>query len=280
MKLVTFLAAALIGSSALAAPQQQTPIAGSSIPQFVQPLPLLSVQPGGTLNTVATFPPLGTATSFTSPLEIRICEFRSQVLPLPMPATWTWGYVAGTSCPTPTTARDTYLGPVLVNLRGTPTTIRYTNALPTVNFTNLLAYRLSTDQTLHWADPLGAAGNPPESNFCHMQTVNTADPAMTPAPYIGIPPFHSPCSLNFGEDPANPGTFLSGASAKGIPATPHLHGGEVPPALDGGPNTWFTSFNGDGTVEKGHDYYTAPSYLVSTAANQAVYSYPNRQGEA
>src|SRR6266702_2556057 len=161
MKLVTFLAAALIGSSALAAPQQQTPIAGSSIPQFVQPLPLLSVQPGGTLNTVATFPPLGTATSFTSPLEIRICEFRSQVLPLPMPATWTWGYVAGTSCPTPTTARDTYLGPVLVNLRGTPTTIRYTNALPTVNFTNLLAYRLSTDQTLHWADPLGAAGNLP-----------------------------------------------------------------------------------------------------------------------
>jgi hypothetical protein len=26
-----------------------------------------------------------------------------------------------------------------------------------------------------------------------------------------------------------------------IPAVPHLHGGEVPPVLDGGPDAWFTS---------------------------------------
>ncbi|HEX9051707.1 MAG TPA: multicopper oxidase domain-containing protein [Anaeromyxobacter sp.] len=272
-KPMTFLAAALLASGALAATTNQIPMAASSIKQFSQPLPLLSVQsgPGTGLDTVVTFPPLGTATSFKSPLEIRICEFRSQVLPPPAPPTWTWGYVVGTSCPT--SVRDTYLGPVLVNMRGTPTTIRYTNALPTVNFTNVLAYKFSTDQTLHWADPLDA-----EQNACHMASMDMSDAAMPFTPYVGIAPFGSRCSLNFGEDPNRPGTFLSGKSAKGIPAVPHLHGGEVPPGIDGGPDAWFTSFNGDGSVERGHDYYTNPN--VKAAANQAVYSYPNTQAEA
>ena len=101
MKLVTFLAAVLVGTGALAAPTNQIPMPGSSIAQFKQALPLLSVQsgPGTGLNTVVTFPPLGTATSFKSPLEIRMCEFRSQVLAPPAPPTWTWGYIVGTSCP-------------------------------------------------------------------------------------------------------------------------------------------------------------------------------------
>ena len=59
----------------------------------------------------------------------------------------------------------------------------------------------------------------------------------------------------------------------GIPAVPHLHGGEVPPVLDGGPDAWFTSAG-----LKGHGYYTNP--LVPAAANEAVYSYPNTQGSA
>ena len=37
-----------------------------------------------------------------------------------------------------------------------------------------------------------------------------------------------------------------------IPACVHLHGGEVPPELDGGPDAWFTS---DG-LSKGHGYYS------------------------
>src|SRR4051794_21485037 len=38
------------GASATQSPQ--TPLPGSAIPQFVEPLPLLSVQPGGTLPTI------------------------------------------------------------------------------------------------------------------------------------------------------------------------------------------------------------------------------------
>ena len=260
------LAAVSTAGTALAAPSPQVPIAGSSIPQFVEPLPQLQLDAtkfgqSGLATIVAT------DTSFTSPLQLSTCEFKSNVLPstfvLPSGAaytgTWTWGYVPGASCPT--TNHDTYLGPVLVNVKNIPTTIKFTNSLPTVDQTKVLAYKYSTDQTLHWADPLGG-----EANACHMAS---GDP---PQIYVGIPAYQSPCSLNFGESPA--GVY----NPVGIPQVPHLHGGEVPPALDGGPNTWFTSVSGNGTVMKGHDYYTNP--LVPAAANEAVYSYPNSQSAA
>ncbi len=248
-----FAFALLSSTTALGFPNGQTPFPGSNVPQFAQPLPLLSVQPGGTINTIVS-----NNTSFKSPLELRMCEFDAKVLPTGtfkkgvQPLTRVWGYIPGTSCPT--TPQDTYLGPVLVNIRGTPTTIRYTNALPTVDKTRVLAYKYSTDQTLHWADPRGG-----EPNMCHMMS---GDP---PQLYVGIPAFGSECSLNFGESPR--GVF----NPVGIPAVPHLHGGEVPPVLDGGPDAWFTS---DGKM-KGHDYYTNPK--VKAAGNQAVYSYPNSQ---
>src|SRR6266511_314667 len=44
------------------------------------------------------------------------------------PATSVWGYIQGATCPT--TPQDTYLGPVLVNMQGIPTTIKYTNTGP------------------------------------------------------------------------------------------------------------------------------------------------------
>ena len=37
-----------------------------------------------------------------------------------------------------------------------------------------------------------------------------------------------------------------------IPAAVHLHGGEIPPNLDGGPDSWFT-FDG---AYQGHGFYT------------------------
>jgi FtsP/CotA-like multicopper oxidase with cupredoxin domain len=250
----------VVAANAHAFPNGQAPFPGARIPQFTQPLPLLSAQPGGTINTIVA--------PFAQPLDLTICEFKANILPpgfvpangQPYTGTWVWGYIPGTTCPT--TPQDTYLGPVLVNLRGTPTTIRFTNALPTVDLTNVLAYKFSTDQTLHWADP----NKDPllnEVNMCHM---NSGDP---PAVGVGIPNFASFCSLNFGEGPR--GSF----NAVGIPATPHLHGGEVPPAIDGGPDSWFTS---DGLAQ-GHDYYTNPNVQL-TGANQAAYSYPNTQGAA
>jgi len=47
------------------------PTAVNAIPQFAQPLPLLSVQPGGTINTV-----LG-----NQAMTIRMCEFKANTLP-------------------------------------------------------------------------------------------------------------------------------------------------------------------------------------------------------
>ena len=48
-----------------AAQSPQMPIAGKAIPQFMQPLPLLSVQPGGTMATIFG----------NRALNIHMCEF-------------------------------------------------------------------------------------------------------------------------------------------------------------------------------------------------------------
>jgi spore coat protein A len=58
-----------------------------------------------------------------------------------------------------------------------------------------------------------------------------------------------------------------------IPAVPHLHGGEVPPQLDGGPDAWFTS-DGEHT---GHAYYSKDGV---SAQNYAIFRYPNSQEAA
>jgi len=59
-----------------------------------------------------------------------------------------------------------------------------------------------------------------------------------------------------------------------IPAVPHLHGGEVPPVLDGGPDAWFTSdgnYVGEAYYSKGND---------TSSKNYAIYRYPNTQEAA
>lgn len=225
------LGSILIGSASIAKAVQtpQIPLAPTAIPQFVQPLPLLSLS-GGSMATVFG----------NQPLTITMCEFDSQILPPPLPTTRVWGYINGATCPS--TTQDTYLGPVIVNARGAGSTdVTWVNNLGTVNTgnpltdTRVLAYQYSTDQTLHWADPLNM-----EMNDCNMAG--------------GIPAFGSNCAQNY----AGP-----------IPAVPHLHGGEVPPELDGGPDAWFTS---DG-VNKGHGYYS----FTGALPNEAIYRYPNTQ---
>ena len=205
----------------------QTQLPGSSIPQFVDPLPLLSVAGG----------PMETVTAATATLTMR--EFRASVMPSTfVPAagsyggTWVWGYRAGT---TSTNPAGTYIGPVIVATRGTPTQVSYVNDLTTEN----IGWRDWTDQTLHWADPLNEGAN----DCAHNIVAGQPPTAACAAHYQGPPP-----------------------------AVAHLHGGEVPPVIDGGPDSWFTS---DGTYH-GHAYYPGPG----GGGNTAVYRYPNTQEAA
>ena len=271
LKILTIAISILIAGIAItgnvqAAQSPQTPLPGTMIPQFIQPLPLLSAA-GGTMATV-----LG-----NQPLTITMCEFDANMLPPGTPleagagTTRVWGYIVGNTCPT--TPQDTYIGPVIVNERELfdtcnlismtctnhpatacatdpdcriPTSITFVNRLGTTATTQVLAWKYSTDQTIHWADPLGLdpvtglpTGNS-EANGCMMTG--------------GIPAYGSACAQNY----AGP-----------IPAVPHLHGGEVPPEIDGGPDAWYTS---DGAYH-GHSYYTFPG----APANASTYKYPNTQ---
>jgi spore coat protein A len=209
--------------------QQGIALPGSSIPQFVDPLPLLSVAGG----------PMETILAGTRQIRLAMQEFQARVLPTGFkPAkgtyggTWVWGYRAGVK---PTNPAGTYIGPVVVATRGKPTEIKFVNNLTA----NHIAWREWTDQTLHWADPLGH-----EMNMCNH--------AIVP----GMPPDGS-CGAHY-DGP--------------IPAVPHLHGGEVPPVLDGGPDAWFTS---DGAYQ-GHAYYSPGG----AKGNEAIYRYPNTQEAA
>jgi FtsP/CotA-like multicopper oxidase with cupredoxin domain len=197
----------------------QTPLAGGAIPQFRQALPLLHVAGG----------PIETVVAGADELTLRMQEFRSLMLPpdVSLPAgpyagTWTWGYRIGQ---TSTSPAGTYIGPAIVATRGMPTQVRYVNDLGSGAGTRVIGWYNATDQTLHWANPLGDAVS---GNLSH---------------YSGP-----------------------------IPAVPHLHGGDVPAQIDGGPDAWFTS---DGDY-RGHAYYTK----AGAAANEAIYRYPNVQEAA
>jgi spore coat protein A len=129
--------------------------------------------------------------------------------------TYVWSYLEPGQPAIPS-----YIGPVIIARRGTPTQVKYVNVLGDTTVSQVTAWKTSTDQTLHWADPkmeMGALTN-----------------------YDGP-----------------------------IPAVPHLHGGEVPSVLDGGPDAWFTS---DGNYH-GHAFYTKDG----SNDNYAIYRYPNTQ---
>src|SRR6266496_162772 len=58
------------------------------------------------------------------------------------------------------------------------------------------------------------------------------------------------------------------------PIVTHLHGGEVPSQVDGGPDAWFTSILPDSDIAiHGDAYYS----LEACPADSAIYQYPNSQ---
>ena len=186
---------------------QGTPLPGSAIKKWIDPLPT---------------PYITGANS----LELQMTEFQSRVMPTGfVPATgvyngtWVWGYLLPEQVPGPTQTIPipSYIGPVILAKRGAPTEVTYVNNLGDTTTSMVEAWKSSTDLTLHWADPLGQGS----------QMTN----------YVGP-----------------------------IPAVAHLHGGEVPPQLDGGPDSWFTS---DGNYF-GMAYYTGAGSLMQAASHPAT----------
>jgi spore coat protein A len=212
----------------------QTHLDPTVIDQFMSPLPVLSVA-GGSVETIV---------ADTAQMEIDMKEFRANMLPGTFTpetgtyeGTWVWGYVtpdADTS-----SARDTYTGPVVVATRGVPSEFKFVNDLGTTNTTNVLAYKYSTDQSLHWANPGGVD-----------KYVPNPYPGDTPPDWLGNPDHYS------------------GA----IPAAVHLHGAEDPAAVDGGPDSWFTSAG-----QHGATFYSKDG---NTYSNYCIYTYPNVQEAA
>ena len=205
---------------------------GYKIQQFAQPLPLLDVA-GGTIQTIL---------DNGSEIPVRMVELRASMLPpsfkpangLPYEGTAVFGYRVSDDPVAPLTLVDTYVNPVIVASRGTPTTIRYINNLTT----NVINWRNWTDASLHSA-------------------------------------FHQ------ATDEEMPMTGDASHYQGPVLAVPHLHGGEVPALIDGGPEAWFAS------DMPGPDMATeylshGPAYYSKDGAadNEAIYSYPNTQEAA
>ncbi len=205
---------------------------GNKIQQFAQPLPLLDAA-GGTIQTIL---------DDGSEIPIRMVELRSNILPpsfkpangLPYAGTAVFTYRVSEDPVTPLTNVDTYVNPVIVASRGTPTTIRYINNLTT----NVINWRNWTDESLHSA---------------FHQSEDSMMPLLSDTTHYQGP----------------------------VLAVPHLHGGEVPALVDGGPEAWFASdVEGPDTVtdyiEQGPAYYSK----VGADSNEAIYTYPNYQEAA
>jgi spore coat protein A len=211
----------------------QTPLPGNMIPQFVDPLPGLDV-----------------IVDSGSQIELQSKEFQAPVMPSTfVPAvgtytgTWVWGYLGPTQA-----SRPSYIGPVIIAERNVPTEVKWVNNLGNAdpyasglpNASNLLAYTQSTDQTLHWADPLG----------------------------VGM--FMGTCP-NFPPLPGDPAQCFNYTGP--IPDVTHQHGGEVPAEIDGGPDAWYTS---DG-LYVGPAYYSKDGVEPK---NYSIFRYPNVQESA
>ncbi len=204
------------------------------IPQFAQPLPLLDVVDAG--ESIQTVVDDGTE------IPIRMAELRADILPpgfrpangLPYQGTAVFGYRVSEDPVTPLTHVDTYVNPLIVATRGTPTSIRYINNLTTKG----INWRNWTDSSLHSA-------------------FHQASDIMMPA--LG-----------------DTGHYLGP-----VLAVPHLHGGEVPALIDGGPEAWFASdVPGPDVLSsyklQGPAYYSA----VGAKPNEAIYRSPNAQEAA
>jgi FtsP/CotA-like multicopper oxidase with cupredoxin domain len=224
----------------------QTVVPGECIPQFATPL--LSFGPG----PKAALPRVDT-TKYPA-LTIKMKESSRPVLPagsgfpllqadnvtvcppVNIQPTRIWAYETSDSITGKVLGPAFWPAVTLETRRNLPTIVTYVNELPAFNPANptgpgMLQGLVSADQTISLANPLLAPGQ-----------MMCMPPLRCDLPYQGPPP-----------------------------SVPHLHGGEVPPQFDGGPNAWFTSAATGGI--KGPAYYS----LWPAASGRAIYYYNNSQ---
>jgi FtsP/CotA-like multicopper oxidase with cupredoxin domain len=215
----------------------QTALDGSTIPQFVEALPTLQS------NRVN-----GTAT-----VQVDMEEFQQKVLPAQFypstgqfaAGTYLWGYNLnglGPSWPCRTIEAQ----------QNTSTSVIYTNSIRGKNGAPpVLQQFLTTDLTIHWADPVGESAK----NACIQGDENGGD-TFTDAGELA----KNDAGTIGGTQNAVPPACQVPASGP-IPTVPHLHGAEDLSAYDGHPDAWFTP----GFAQKG------PGFVSNT------YNYPNQQ---
>jgi spore coat protein A len=134
-----------------------------------------------------------------------------------------------------------------------------TGTAPTVGLANVWVYQISKDGGGTWTPPLWPAftieaerGHGLEvtyRNELYGQTYANVNLVVDPTLHAADPLMMMPWTL---PQPGEP------------PITVHLHGGEVPPLSDGGPDSWYTP----GYADQGHSFNPAP------------YVYPNDQEPA
>jgi spore coat protein A len=233
--------------------QNQNPLlAPNSIPQWANQLPTLNVGPNpGTMETVV-FPGAATQTTlFMKPFLVKMLPTGTPLPGLAAGATYDGTKVFGYRLDRATASADTYIGPVFVTARGTPTGVWYVNFLgKTDDPATPPFWAVSLDQTLHWANP---------NNLPMYIATGTS------APYTVMP------------NPDRAAATYSGP----IPAIAHLHGGEQPAAVDGGPDQWYLSSAWNSTdfstySPQGKAYYTGEA----RADYAALFRYPNVQEAA
>ena len=217
--------------------QSQTQLVGTAIPQFVTPLVTLSA----------------TRVSGTGAVTVDMVEFQQQVLPSQFyPATGPyaagtilWGYDVNAGGPS-------WPGRTIEAQQGTGTTVHYSNSLQQADGgAPILQQYLSTDLTIHWADPIHSSAN----SQCIQGDENGGD-FFTPA---GARATNSAGVIGGTQNALPPACSVPYAGP--VPTVPHLHGAEVSSAFDGNPDSWFTP---DAAI-------TGPGFVDTT------YIYPNTQ---
>jgi FtsP/CotA-like multicopper oxidase with cupredoxin domain len=217
----------------------QTPLDGTCVPRFATELPVFG--PAGSTPRVNAL--------HHRHLKVTMKEIDQPSLPVGMQDTCGKGITFGETRVWAYESADAKTGQILgpanwpaVTLearRYVPTRVDFVNRLPSFNPANptgpgLVQAEMLIDQTVHWADPLQAG--------CGMP-LDCTNPANATSPCCQ--PFTGP-----------------------MPATVHLHGGELPACVDGGPETWFTP-NG----------ITGPGFCTVgwPSPGKAIYSYDNAQ---